>query len=539
MQEALTKTRVLVVDDYQGMRTILRDLVRAMGVPQVDTASNGREAMSRLRGGRYDVVICDFNLGPGLNGQQVLDEARLLNIIGVSTIWIMVTAEKTAEMIMGSVEAKPDEYLIKPINQNILQNRIERLIVKKQSLRGVEEALRAREYAIALQRCNRLLDAESIKSPDLMRIKSDILLKMGDYAGAKEVFESVLKMRSMPWARTGLGKAYFYLGELETAEKTFRQVIEENSTFIEAFDWLAKTLDAMEEKVQAQQVLMTAVKISPYSANRQRILGETAYKNGDLSVAQKAFEKTIKISEPLMNKQPAAYMALARVLNDTGEDEIALKLLTDAKEVFKGNLDIAVQTMSVQSEICHKNGKTELAEETLKQAQELLLSQGGKTSPQTAMEMAKSLLSLGRKDEACELMRTLIKSHHENQQVSAMVQALFEQAGLADEGRSLIAASREEAVSINNQGVMLGREGKFAEGAKLLRVALQNLPNSEVMMMNLCGLLIGQMRAEGRSDPLLNEIMELLNRVRDINPENPKYRQYVNLLRTSGGIPSA
>ena len=37
---ALTKAKVLVVDDYQGMRTILRDLVRSMGVSRVDTAAS-------------------------------------------------------------------------------------------------------------------------------------------------------------------------------------------------------------------------------------------------------------------------------------------------------------------------------------------------------------------------------------------------------------------------------------------------------------------------------------------------------------------
>jgi len=109
MSVALMQAKILVVDDFQGMRTILRDIVRSMGVMHVDTAPNGKEALNLLRGTRYNVVICDFNLGPGFNGQQVLDEARLHDFIGVSTIWVMVTAEKTAEMVTGVAEAKPDE----------------------------------------------------------------------------------------------------------------------------------------------------------------------------------------------------------------------------------------------------------------------------------------------------------------------------------------------------------------------------------------------------------------------------------------------
>ena len=535
---ALTKAKVLVVDDYQGMRTILRDLVRSMGVSRVDTAASGRDALNHLRTNRYDVVICDFNLGIGLNGQQVLDEARLHDYIGVSTIWVMVTAEKTAEMIMGAAEAKPDEYLLKPINQNILESRLERLIVKKQALRSVEEALRGRDYATALARCNQLLAGEGGKAPEILRIKSDLLLKLGDYAGAKTLFESVLAARSVPWARTGLGKVYFHQGQYEMARNQFRQVLEENRMFIEAADWLAKTYDAMGDKPQAQQVLQAAVKLSPNSAYRQRALGETALRNGALDVAQSAFEKTIQISEFSSNKHPAAYVALARVLSENDNPEEALKLLKRTNEVFKDSKDsvnIAIQAAAVQSAVYHKAGQAEEAQATMAQVEALLASHADKASPQTAMEVAQSMLALGRKEQACALMRNLVKSNHEDTQLSGQVQALFEQAQMGEEGRALIAESREEAISINNQGVLLGRQGQFAEGARLLRIALQNLPHSEVMMMNLCGLLIGQMRAEGRSDALLAEIMGLLERVHEINPDNAKYRQYMALLRSAGG----
>ena len=109
MTASLTQAKILVIDDFQGMRTMLRDFVKAMGVTQVDTAANGREALSQLRSHRYNIVICDFNLGQGQNGQQVLDEARMRDYIGVSTIWVMVTAEKTTDMVMGAAEVKPDD----------------------------------------------------------------------------------------------------------------------------------------------------------------------------------------------------------------------------------------------------------------------------------------------------------------------------------------------------------------------------------------------------------------------------------------------
>src|SRR3990167_5155647 len=480
MSVSLTKARTLVVDDFQGMRTILRDIVRAMGVTHVDTAANGREALNLLRGSRYDVVICDFNLGPGLNGQQVLDEARLHDYIGVSTIWVMVTAEKTAEMVMGAAEVKPDEYLLKPINQSILESRLERLIVKKQALRGIEEAIRAKDYAAAIHRCDQLLQADAARPQEFLRIKSDLQLKVGDYDGAKALFESILAVRSVPWARTGLCKVYFHKGDLEAARNTFQQVLDENRMFIEASDWLARTYDALGERVRAQQVLLEAVKLSPNSASR-------------------------------------------------------LKVLSRTKGVFKDSTEVAIQAAAVESAVYQKTGQQDLSDAAMAQAEQLLASQPGKLSQDAALEVAQAMLALGRKDQASGLMRDLVKNHHEDTQLSNKVQALFEQAQMGAEGRSLIAESREEVIRINNQGVTLAKQGNFAEGARLLRTALQNLPGSEVVMMNLCGLLIGQMRAQGKSDALMSEVMELLERVRELKPMNEKYRQYMNALHPSGG----
>ena len=83
------KLNILVIDDFQGMRTMLRGIVREMGGVKVDTASNGREAINQLRLLRYDIVICDYNLGDGPNGQHVLEEAKLNDLLSPAAVWIM------------------------------------------------------------------------------------------------------------------------------------------------------------------------------------------------------------------------------------------------------------------------------------------------------------------------------------------------------------------------------------------------------------------------------------------------------------------
>jgi tetratricopeptide (TPR) repeat protein len=526
----LKQSHILIVDDFQGMRTMLREFVKAMGVTKIDTASTSKEAITLLSANKYDVVICDYNLGPGQNGQQILEEAKLRKFIGYSTIWIMVTAEKTMDMVMGAAETKPDDYLLKPINEAMLEGRLEKLIAKKQSLSDIEKAVNAQDYLAAIASCDQLMKTQPANLQDLLRIKSDLLLMVGDYDTAKALFDKILAVRSVPWARTGVGKIYFHTNEYLHAKEIFQEVLEENPMYMEASDWLSKTLDALGDREQAQQVLQKAMELSPNSPVRQKSLAEAAYKNGDLDIAQTAYEKTIKLSEHSVHKSPTAFSGLAKVHNDKGVPEEALKVLERGKVEFKDNTEAALQAAVLESMAYQKMGQKDKAEAAIAAAEKLVGSLAGKVSADVTMDMAKSLFQMGEKDKACGLLQSVVKNNHENAEIISLVSAVFQGEQLGEEGENLIKESKQEVININNQGVVLAREGKFEEAVKLLRTAVQTLPNSEVMIMNLCGMLIGLMKKQGKDDRLMYETKNLLARVREFNPANKKYFEYLNVL---------
>ncbi len=530
MTVSLKQSRILIVDDFQSMRTMLREIVKSMGVVTADTASNGKEALSRLRANKYDIVICDYNLGAGQNGQQILEESKLCNYIGVSTIWVMVTAEKTVDMVMGAAEVKPDDYLLKPINQALLESRLEKQILRKKSLGGIEAAISARDYLAAIAECDVQLRGQALNPQEILRIKSDLLLSIGNYDAAKILFISVLANRAVAWAKTGLGKIHFYAKEYELAKEVFQDVLKENRMYMEASDWLVKALEALGDSHQAQQVLLEAVKLSPNSPTRQKILGDTAFKNGAMAIAQAAFEKNIKISEFSPHKNPSVYTGLAKVFSAQDEPDEALKILTQSKRDFKDNPEAALQTAATESVIYKKMGQLDNAEAAMAEAEQLMQALDGKVSHEAGLEMARSLFALGKKDKALGLLRDVVKNNHENAEILHQVESVFESEKSTEEGQSLIKESQLEVININNQAVMLAKKGEFLEGAQLLRAAVLNLPNSEVMIMNLSGLLIGLMSKEGKNQRMALEVSELLDRVRELNPANKKHPLYVMAL---------
>lgn len=527
---------VLIIDDFQGMRSMLREFVKGMGISAIDTASTGRDAIQLLSTNKYDIVICDYNLGPGPNGQQVLEESKLKNHIGVSTVWVMVTAEQTPEMVMGAAEVKPDDYLLKPINQVLLENRLEKLIVRKQSLAPIEVAVKALNYAEAIAQCDLQLKAKLLNPHEILRIKSDLLLAMGDYTAATALFELLLSERDVPWAQTGLGKILYHDHQYAQAKEIFRQVLRDNEVYMEASDWLAKTCTMLGETAEAEKVLREAVRISPNSPTRQKALGDTAFKNGALDVAQAAFEKTIRIGEFSPHKTPAAYTSLAKVFAEKNEPAEALKTLALSKKEFKYNTEAAIQTAAAESQVYHQIGQADKAEAAMAEAERLIASASGKVSAGVAIDVAKSMFKLGRKDQACGLLQNVVQNNHENAEISRNIEQIFEDHGLVEEGQTLIAESRNEVVAINNQGVTLAKSGDLVGGANLLRTAAQKLPNSEVILINLCALLIGMLSKQGKSQPIATEARELLDRVRVLNIANKNYHIYTAALNRIMGV---
>lgn len=539
MATSLKQSTVLVVDDFPSMRTMMLGFLKTMGVTATDNVGNAKEALALLAKKQYDIVICDYNLGHGKNGQQIFEEAKHKNYIGYSTIWVMVTAEKTMDMFMGAAETKPDDYLLKPVTVTLLEGRLNKLIERKKLLEPIEKAVKSKDYIRAIALCDEQLKVHSQNTQELLRIKGDMLMTIGDYPAAKTFFEGILAARSLPWAKTGLGAVLFMTKDFFHAKEIFQEVLEENKMYLEAADWLAKSLDALGDTEQAQGVLAKAMELSPLASGRQKSLADVALKNGALDLAQLSYEKAIKLGEHSIHKSSNTYAGLAKVLTAKDNPAEALKVLGRSKEEFKDDHEAALQAAVIEGMAYHKMGEPEKAEEALAVAEGLMRAQPRNINVTTTMEMANVLFELGHKDKACGLLEGVVKNNHENTDILNMVEAAFEEAGIGEEGSELIKKTSQEVVDINNQGVVLANEGKFEEGIKLMKKALQTAPDNDQMITNLCGMMIGLMTKNGKDDRMIFEVREHLDRVRKLNPLNTKYNTLTNALSKLSSPPSA
>jgi len=114
--------KIMIVDDYSTMLRILRNLLRQLEFTNVDEATNGGDALQKLREGSYTLIISDWNMQP-MTGLELLKEvradAKLKHIP-----FIMVTAESKTDNVIAAKQAGVSNYIVKPFNAETLKTKM-------------------------------------------------------------------------------------------------------------------------------------------------------------------------------------------------------------------------------------------------------------------------------------------------------------------------------------------------------------------------------------------------------------------------------
>lgn len=202
---ALKNKSVLILDDSKAMRDMLRVHLSNIGASDVSQAERVPDAMRAIRARTFSVILCDYNLGEGRNGQQFLEEARVAKVIRHSDVFMMVTAEKAYENVMAVAEYAPDDYLLKPFTADQLDKRLEKAFRKKYDLLDILQPLDREDLVAVLSACDkRLASDEERHRRTVERIRAETYLDLERYEDAARCFEDILHEKPQAWAELGL-----------------------------------------------------------------------------------------------------------------------------------------------------------------------------------------------------------------------------------------------------------------------------------------------------------------------------------------------
>jgi len=116
-------TPVLVVDDYPTVVRILSRLLKQAGFANVDEATDGEEALARMKERKYGLVISDWYMAP-TSGIELLRQAKADEQLR-DIPFIMVSAEAAPENAALAKAEGASGYLVKPFDAQVLKSRIQ------------------------------------------------------------------------------------------------------------------------------------------------------------------------------------------------------------------------------------------------------------------------------------------------------------------------------------------------------------------------------------------------------------------------------
>lgn len=340
-----SQKRFLVIDDQPQARDALRTVAQTLGAFAVEFAANYQDAIYRIRNNTPDIILCDYMLGEGRSGQQLLEELRRFKLLQDETIFVMVTGEQSYEQVVSAVELVPDDYIIKPFSPDKLLLRLDRIVAKKSFFADYYREKRKEEYALAIALLEKKRGSEAGRPYrfEILRQQAEVLLASGDSTSAETAYRGILESHDFPWARAGVARALHKQNRLTEARREIDRAITGTPHFFDAADLKATICMAQGEHAEAQKILDEVAKKTPRNFLRKRLLAEAATLNGDSDAARIAMADVIAGDTMPGAVSAEDRLALTRSHVNAGDKISGERILIGMRETEVQNLNLAEQ----------------------------------------------------------------------------------------------------------------------------------------------------------------------------------------------------
>lgn len=522
---------VLVADDFSSFRSTVNTMLMNLGVLDIEMVATGEEVIAKCELKNYSVILCDYDLGPGRNGQHVLEELRHRKYLTPNNIFIIVSAEASRNIVMSAYDCEPDDYIMKPITGLMLEQRMFRLLTQKEVLRPVFSAFKKGEVQIATDMLIDLSIAEDRHSTAAQKLLGDLFIRQDELQKAEKLYTHALEIRQVDWARLGLAKVKQLKGDLDTAGDWLDKIVDENPLYLPAYDVLANNWDKRGEKIAVQDTIKRAVEVSPMSILRQKRLAKVANENEDAVAAVDALRKTIKLGKLSCYGSVDDSFEFARTVSNAMEKNLdlppgavleAIETLNLVKEQFDLSDEEISQISLLHGRVVANQGQTSLARERLNDAQDDMRSD--ELNIDMDVDRVSLLLSLGENDEADDLLEFLQTKYKDDQSALEKLDKFLSEPA-SDINRELVA-------EVNRKGIDLYSVGEFDRALECFDQARKLFPKHIGIQLNIVQSLIGKMKEAPEEDELQDECREILVTVgSSVDKEHVQFNRFSRLKR--------
>jgi len=510
----------LIIEPHAGMRATIHNMLTLCGLSKVDHAGSSNQAIKHLGTKTYDLILCEYALEGGQDGQQLLEDIRHHKLMPLATMFFMVTAEGDYGKVVSAAELGPTDYILKPFTADRLLERVARALDKRNVFVPVYRLMEAGSQREAIDACL----AGEAQHPrylvDFMRLRAELHMFLGEPEQAEPLYRKLIETKAIAWARLGLAKTLFLRERYEEARDILENLVDTNKNFVDAYDWLARTHEAVGALDKAQAVLLDAVGVSPHAVRRLRKLGETALEAGDHDTAEKILKQVVSKAKYSEFRDPQDHVLLVQTLVRKGDPVQAAAVIRDLDKSMGSQKHTTVCSAIASSMVHEYTGNEARLNEALASA--LAGSRDApELRPELKLELARVAIENRMEEGAAEVVREVMRNARNGAAVTRAM-AVFEQAGQAELARKLAQESRQQVVDLVAGGAARAREGDFKGAVVLMQEAVGKLPDNPQVVFNAALAVLKCLDNSGWDERLGQQALGYIGAVRRLDPVNPR-----------------
>jgi DNA-binding NarL/FixJ family response regulator/Flp pilus assembly protein TadD len=510
----------LIIEPHAGMRASIHNMLNLCGLTKIDHAGSSNNAIKHLGLKTFDLILCEYDLDGGQDGQQLLEDLRHHKLITLATMFFMVTAEGNYGKVVSAAELAPTDYILKPFTADRLLERIARALDKRNVFMPVYQFMEVGNQRDAIAACIEGVKNHPRYAIDFLRLRAELHMFLGEPAEAEPIYSQLYEAKAIAWARLGLAKTLFMRERYQEAQGILEQLVDSNKKFVDAYDWLAKTHAAVGAMEKTQTVLAEAVAVSPHAVRRLRKLGEVALETGDTETAEKVLKQVVSKAKYSEFRDPEDHLKLVQTLVKKGDPVQAAAVIRDLDKSMGGQKNTSVCS-AISSAMVHEyTGNEERLAESLTAALAACKDATG-VSADVKMELARNCLQNNMEEGASEVMRDVMRNAPNN---AAMAKAMsvFEKAGRGELALSIAQESRQAVVDLVGLGATKAKEGDYRGAVSLMVEAVNKLPDNPQVVFNAAVAVLKCLENMGWEERLGQYALNLIDTVRRLDPVNPK-----------------
>lgn len=517
---ALDRLKILVIEAQPTMRAQLRTMLSSIGMEEVQFAVSAGMAVRRLREARYDLILCEYNLGEGQDGQHLLEDLRNHEIIPLDTLFVMITGERNYERVVSTAELSPNDYILKPLAAEALRVRLMRALEKRDALLPAWRLMAIGDILGAIAYCDEAQDRYPLYLIDFLRLRAELHTAAGQTDEAIAIYREILSAKAIPWAQLGLARALYLKKAYAEAEEILDGLINEHERFIAAYDLLAKLKEESGDALGARMVLKTATLRSPHRVSRLRQLGELSLSTGDPEAAEEVMGEVVRKGKYSDFRDPEDHVRLVQAQIALNKVDAAATTITDLDRSMGGQPK-AELCKALSSALLHAHtGDTTRAQQALLAAAHAAPS-ASKLSVGIKQELIKACFDQDMGDAGKELVMDILRTSADERTVET-TREVMKSIGLEALSREIEQRVQEEVKALISVGAEKAHAGDYDGAVAEMMNAARRMPGNPHVLFNAALALLRHIEHRGWNEAFARQARALIDRARKLAPTSTR-----------------